>query len=481
MKLINPLVVIYILSAILLFTAVSFLLCIPLALIYRESPAPFVLSSLITRAISVILYLISRKASRERANIREGSLAVSLAWLVLSAAGSLPYLLSGAIPSFTNAFFETVSGFTTTGATILSDIESLPYSILFWRSLTHWIGGLGIIMFVIIIMPSLGMTANQLLPLESSLKEKIHPKTKSVAIRLLYVYLGLTVTQVLLLVAGDMNLFDSICHTFSTVATGGFSPKNTSLMDYSAWSQYIIAIFMFLSGVSFVIYYYIFNFNFRKVRYNDELWYYLSVTLFFGVLVSCILLANTTKPLETAFREGFFQVISIITTTGFASADYLKWPAAATIVVFLLLFSGACTGSSTGGIKMARHLLVFKNIRGALLRLVHPGMITQIRINNQAISNQQNLSGITFLIIYIILFLAGSIVLAITGLDPLTAISASASSLGNVGPGLGTIGPVHNFFHLSAIGKYICCLLMIIGRLEIYTFFILFTRSFWRI
>ncbi|HAX94851.1 MAG TPA: potassium transporter [Bacteroidales bacterium] len=481
MKLINPLVIIFILSTILLITAASFLLCVPVALLYDESPDPFLWSALIAAATSVLLYHISKKASREKANIREGALSVSLAWIVLSAAGTMPYLLSGSIPSFINAFFETVSGFTTTGASILSDIESLSYSILFWRSLTHWIGGLGIIMFVIIIMPALGMTANQLLPLESSLKEKIHPKTKSVALRLLYVYLGLTLVQILLLVVGEMNLFDSICHTFGTVSTGGFSTKNTSMIEYSAYSQYIIILFMFLSGVSFVIYYHIVKFNLRKVKYNDELWFYIAITMFFGTLVSCILLANTTLPLEPAFREGFFQVVAFITTTGFVSADYLQWPSAGMIILFLLFFAGASTGSTTGSIKMVRHLLVLKNIRSSFTRLVHPSMVTQIRVNNKPVTEQNNLSATSFLIIYIFIFLAGTATFVITGLDPLTAASAAATSLGNVGPGFGSIGPVFNYLHLPAISKVICSLLMIIGRLEIYTFFILFTRSFWKI
>lgn len=481
MKLINPLVIIFILSTILLITAASFLLCVPVALFYDESPDPFLWSALIAAATSVLLYHFSKKASREKANIREGALSVSLAWIVLSAAGTLPYLLSGSITSFINAFFETVSGYTTTGASILPDIESLPYSILFWRSLTHWIGGLGIILFVIIIMPALGMTANQLLPLESSLKEKIHPKTKSVALRLLYVYIGLTLAQTLLLVAGEMNLFDSICHTFSTVATGGFSTKNASMIESSAYSQYIVTLFMFLSGVSFVIYYHMVKLSFRKVKYNDELWFYLATTLFFGTLVSCILLANTTLSLEPAFREGFFQVIAFITTTGFVSADYLQWPAAGMIILFLLLFAGASTGSTTGSIKMVRHLLVLKNIRSSFTRLVHPSMVTQIRINNKPITEQNNLSAISFILIYVFIFLAGTMTLVITGLDPLTAASASATTLGNAGPGFGSIGPLFNFLHLSALSKVICSFLMIIGRLEIYTLFIVFTRSFWKI
>ncbi len=314
MKLINPLVILYILSTILFIEAVSFLFCLPVAFIYDESTDPFLWSSLISVSISVVFYLISRKSASEKVTNREGFLAVSLSWLVLTCIGGLPYIMGGSIHSFVDAFFESSSGFTTTGSSIFPDVESLPYSILFWRSFTHWIGGLGIIVFVIIILPTLGIAANHLLPLESSLKEKIHPKTKAVGLRLLYVYLCLTIVQVILLCLGDMNLFDSICHTFGTVATGGFSTKNNSIAGYSPYSQYIISLFMFLSGVSFVIYYYIVKLNFRKVKHNDELWFYIGTTLVFGTIATCVLLANTTKSLEPAFREGFFS--------GYLNSDY---------------------------------------------------------------------------------------------------------------------------------------------------------------
>jgi trk system potassium uptake protein len=481
MKLINPLVILYILSTILFIEAVSFLFCLPVAFIYNESPYPFIWSSLITVSLSVILYLVSKKASSEKIHNREGFLSVSLSWLVLSCIGTLPYVISGSIPSFVDAFFESSSGFTTTGASIIPDVESISYSILFWRSFTHWIGGLGIIVFVIIIMPTLGMTANQLLPLESSLKEKIHPKTKAVGLRLLYVYLGLTIVQIILLYLGDMNLFESICHTFGTVATGGFAIKNDSVAGYSAYSQYIIALFMFLSGVSFVVYYYIVKLNFRKVKHNDELWFYLGTTLFFGTIATCVLLANTTKSLEPAFREGFFQVISIITTTGYASADYLYWPPAGLIIIFLMLFAGACTGSTTGSIKMVRHLIVLKNIRNALTKLVHPNIISQIKLNNKPLSEKTNISIISFVILYLLIFLIGTVIIVILGTDPVTAASAVGTSLGNAGPGLGSVGPMSNYSQMPAISKVIFGLLMIIGRLEIYTIFVIFTKSFWKL
>jgi trk system potassium uptake protein TrkH len=325
------------------------------------------------------------------------------------------------------------------------------------------------------------MEASQLLPLESSLKEKIHPKTKAVGLRLLYVYLGLTIVQVILLYLGDMNLFESICHTFGTVSTGGFAVKNTSIAEYSSYSQYIIALFMFFSGVSFIVYYYIVKLNFRKVKYNDELWFYLGTTLFFGTIATCVLLVNTTKSLEPAFREGFFQVISMITTTGFASADYLYWPPAGLIIIFLMLFAGACSGSTTGSIKMVRHLIVLKNIRNALTKLVHPNVITQIKLNNKPLSDNTNISAISFVILYLFIFLIGTVIIMIIGTDPVTAASAVGSSLGNAGPGLGSIGPMSNYSHFPDISKLIFGLLMIIGRLEIYTIFILFTKSFWKL
>jgi trk system potassium uptake protein TrkH len=352
---------------------------------------------------------------------------------------------------------------------------------LFWRSFTHWIGGLGIIALVIIIIPSIGMTANQLLPLESSLKEKIHPRMQAVGLRLLYLYLGLTITEILLLSLGDMDLFDSICHTFGTVATGGFSTRNDSIAGFSYYSQYIIGLFMFLSGVSFIVYYYVVKLNFRKVKHNDELWFYIGTTLFFGTIATCILLANTTLSLEPAFREGFFQVISIISTTGFTSTDYLNWPKAGIIVIFVLLFAGGSTGSTAGSIKMVRHLVVLKNIREVLTKLVHPNVISQIKINNKPLSENTIISIISFVVLYLFIFLVGTVIVTATGLDPVTAASAVASSLGNIGPGLGSVGPVFNYSHLPEISKLIFSLLMIIGRLEIYTIFLLFTRSFWKL
>ena len=298
MKLVNPSSVLRILGNILRIESIAFLCCLPVAFIYKENPGPFIFSALISIVAAEGLFMLSGKRKMEKISTREGFLSVTLAWIFLTSFGTLPYLLSGAIHDFPAAFFESASGFTTTGSTAVANVEGLPYSILFWRSFTHWIGGLGIIMLVIIIMPSLGMTGGQLMNLESSLKSKIHPRTQGVGLRLLYVYLGLTIIEILLLCLGEMNLFDSICHTFGSVATGGFSTKNTSLSGYSAYSQYIVMIFMFLSGISFVVFYYLVKLNFRKVRQDEEMWFYILTVLFFGTLAMSVLVHPADKPLE---------------------------------------------------------------------------------------------------------------------------------------------------------------------------------------
>ncbi|MDY0099239.1 MAG: TrkH family potassium uptake protein [Bacteroidales bacterium] len=481
MKLINPLIILRILSTLFLLETVSFLSCLPVAHIYSEPPYPFLWSSLITISISVVLYLLTIRSAFDRITNREGFLSVSLGWIFFTALGALPYLLSGTITSFFDAFFESASGFTTTGASILQNVEILPHSILFYRSLTHWIGGLGIIVLVIIILPALKITRFQFLGLESSLKEKIHPKTKSVGIRLLYIYISLTVLETILLVIGGMNLFESICHSFGTVATGGFSTRNDSLASFSPYIQYIILLFMFLAGVSYIIYYYMVKLNFKKVKQNEELWFYLATVVIAGMVATAILFTKTSRPFEVAFREGFFHVISLVTTTGFASADYLLWPSAGFFLVFMLLFTGASTGSTTGGIKMVRHLLVIKNIRNAFVRILHPNVINQVRLNGKLLPEKNNISIMSFITLYIFIFIIGTIVIVATGVDLVTGASAVASSLGNIGPGLGNIGPMNNFSHFSDFNKLIFSILMIVGRLEIFTIYVVFTRSFWRL
>jgi trk system potassium uptake protein TrkH len=449
--------------------------------IYKESARPFILSSAITLFLSVVFYFVSREADSQKFTNRDGFLAVTLSWVIFSLLGALPYLISGSITSFTDAFFESTSGLSTTGSSILKNIEILPYSILFWRSLTHWIGGIGMIVILIIILPSIRATGYQLFSLESSMKEKIHAKTKAIVFRVLFIYLGLTLAEILLLNLGEMNLFDSICHSFGTVATGGFSTKNNNLAYYSSYSQYIVMIFMLLAGTSQVIYYYIVKFNFKKVRQNEELWFYMSVVLIAGTIATIILHVNSARTFEESFREGFFQIISIITCTGYSSTDYLLWPGAALILIFLLMFSGASTGSTGGGIRMARHLIVLKNIKNVFIKLNHPKSISFIKLNGKSVAENTNISILSFVVLYLFIFVLGTIIIVVTGVDTITASSSVATCMAGIGPGLGSVGPVSNFAHLPEISKVVLSILMIIGRLEIITVFTIFTRTFWKL
>jgi trk system potassium uptake protein TrkH len=481
MKLINPLLIIRILSTILLIETISFLFCLPVVFIYRESPSPFLLSAAISIFFSAVCYFISRGADPAKFSNRDGFLAVTLAWVIFSILGSLPYLIGGTIPSFVDAFFESTSGLSTTGSSILKNVEILPHSILFWRSLTHWIGGLGMIVILIIILPSIRATGYQLFSLESSMKEKFHPKTKAIVFRVLFIYLGLTLAEIILLNIGDMNLFDSICHSFSTVATGGFSTKNNSLAYYSSYSQYVVMIFMFLAGTSQVIYYYLFKLNFIKIRQNEELWFYIAVSLLAGAIATIILLVNSTRTFEEAFREGFFQIISIISCTGLSSADYTLWPGAALLLIFLLMFAGASTGSTGGGIRMARHLVVLKNIKNIFVKLNHPKSISFIKLNGKSVPENTNIAILSFVVLYLFVFVIGTIIIVIAGVDPVTASSSAATCMAGIGPGLGSVGPMSNFSGIPETGKVVLSLLMIIGRLEIITVFTIFTRTFWKL
>lgn len=451
------------------------------AIIYSEEFISFFISTFITLLFGTILLPVGNKLNDNFSMQRKDAyFTVTISWFVISLIGCLPYLFSGAIPSITDAFFESVSGFTTTGSSILTDIEALPKSILFWRSLTHWIGGIGIIVLVILVMPSLQIGGYQLFTLESSLQEKIRPKIKSVGQRLLYIYIALTIAEIVLLMAGKMSLFDSFCHAFGTVATGGFSPKNSSIGEYSPYIQYVIMVFMLLAGINFVIHYFLVHGEFKKVRKNEEFRFYLSMIIGIGLIITAILLIHTDKPFETAFRESFFQVISIVSCTGFATADYMVWPQFAWVLIFFSMFLGGSTGSTAGGIKMARHLVLFKNILRSFRQLVSPNAILPMKLNGNHISDDNNNSIITFIFVYLLVFAGGSMLVMVTGVNPGEAASMVATTMAGIGPGIGSVGPVGNFAHIPEAAKMILPFLMILGRLEIYTVLVLFSDNFWR-
>ncbi len=477
----NLMIILKVISRNLFILSGALLMSTFISIFYAEKHLPFLFSSIIAFVVGMAFYILTESKTNNIGITRKDAyLTVTLSWLFISLIGSLPYIFSGVIPSYTDAFFESISGFTTTGSSILTDIESLPKSVLFWRSMTHWIGGIGIIVLVIIVMPTLEIGGYHLFTMESSLQEKIQPNIKAVGNRLLLIYVCLTLIEIVLLILGGMNLFESTCHAFGTISTGGFSPKNTSIGDYSAYIQYVIMVFMLLSGTNFVIHYYLIKREFYKIRVNEEFRFYLIIVFIIGLIITSILFFEMNKPIEASFREGFFQVISIITCTGFASADYLLWPTYAWIMVFLAMFLGGSTGSTAGGIKMVRHLILIKNFARNFRQMIYSKAIIPIRLNNNAISEETNASILTFISIYFAVFIVGSLVLVLIGIDGKTASSAVASCMANIGPGIGTIGPASNFAHFPDSGKIILSFLMVVGRLEIYTVLILFSGNFWK-
>jgi len=480
-RIINFNIVFKIISRNLLILGVGLLTCIGVAVWFSEDITPFLLTALIAFTIGGILFFLIRKDKAEQPiHKKDTYFTVTLSWFLITLIGSLPYLFSGSIPSFVDAYFESASGFSTTGASILTDIEILPKSIIFWRSLTHWIGGIGIIVLVIVIMPSLKIGGYHLFSLESSLQEKIKPRIRAVGKRLLMIYVGLTMTEVILLLLGKMSLFDSLCHSFGTIATGGFGTRNSSIINYSPYIQYVIMIFMLLAGTNFLVHYYLLKGEFKKIRFNEEVRFYLTVIFIIGLVLTGIIYFQMDRSPEAAFREAFFQLISIVTCTGFASADYLLWPTAGWMIIFFSMFLGGCTGSTAGGIKMARHLIFLKNIRNYNRQIISPHAILPVRLNNNVINPETNNIILTFISVYILIFFAGTTILSFLGLDLATSASSVATCMAGIGPGIGTVGPVSNFAHLPEAGKILLSWLMIIGRLEIFTVIVLFSPAFWK-
>jgi trk system potassium uptake protein TrkH len=414
--------------------------------------------------------------------LRESYLTVTFAWVVISAFGSLPFLFTQSIDGFVNAFFETASGFTTTGSSILTDIESLPKSVLYWRSLTHWIGGMGIIVLVVAILPMLRVGGYNLFKSEASgiSYEKLTPRTASTAKRLWGIYVGLTVFQVVFLLFGEMDFFDALCHSFGTIATGGFSTKNASVGHFSSYSQYVIMVFMLLSGINFTLHYFTIKGKFSKLRENDELKTYLGIILLAGVVTTIVLnvLANTEW--EEAFRHGFFQVVSIMTATGFATDDYLLWPAQGWIIILILMFVGASVGSTGGGIKVIRHVVAFKSFMANMKRLLHPNSVILIRVNREKIMDEDVSAITSFIVLYLVTFLTGSVLMTFLGVEPVTSATSVLTTMGGIGPGFGSVGPASNFSSIPEAGKVLLSFLMILGRLELTTVFVLFTLDFWK-
>lgn len=453
------------------------------ALLYNEQDAlPLLWASLITLLSGLVLGFLFREKSNGFGK-KEGFLVVSLSWVVFSFFGTLPFLLTHSIPSFTDAFFETISGFTTTGASILNNPEALSHGVLVWRSITQWLGGMGIIVLSLAILPMLGIGGIQLFVAEvpGPSPDKLHPKVKETAKRLWAIYLVFTLSEIFFLLLGGMDLFDSVNHSLTTMATGGFSTKQASIAAWpSPYIQYVITFFMFLAGTNFTMAYFALKLKTSKVWKNEEFKVYTGFILLFTLIFTLAL--SFTRDMNTGanFRDAAFQVVSIMTTTGFVTADYLAWVPILVVLLFMLMFFGGSAGSTGGGIKIIRVWLTMKNSYLELKRIMHPNAVIPVRYNRRAVPERITSNILNFIVLYMLIFIFGVLVMAILGLDMTSAMGAVAASLGNIGPGIGSVGPMDNFAHLPAFGKWFLGFLMLMGRLELFTVLLLLSPVYWR-
>jgi len=481
---INYKIILSLLGLILILNGVFMLFCLPVSLYYGEKEwMALLLSCSVSLGVGVWLWFRNRSTENKELGKRDGYLIVTSSWLVMSLFGALPYVFSGSIPNYTDAFFETISGFTTTGATILTEIESVPKGILFWRSLTQWVGGMGIIVLTVAILPILGIGGMQLFIAESPglTPDKLHPRIKETAKRLWSIYLGLTILEAILLKIGGMGFFDAINHSLTTMATGGFSTKNASIAYYdSSFIHYVIVIFMFLAGTNFTLTYFGLNGKFSKFLKNEEFKYYLFFTVGLVLIVTFVLAVFKDYSFAEAFKVSAFQIVSIITTTGFITADYTQWLPFLTVLFVLLMFFGASAGSTSGGVKIVRHLVLVKNSVLEFKRQMHRSAILPVRLNGKAITSEITSNVLAFIIIYFIIFTVSCVIMTTFGVDTETAIGSVATSLANIGPGVGEVGPVGNYSGLPMAGKWFLSFLMLLGRLELFTVLIILSPFFWR-
>ena len=497
MKNLNYKIIIGFLGLTSMLNGVFMLIAYPFSLYHDEKEQWGILTAgLITITLGFLMWFFNRNAKKSL-HKKEGYLIVTFGWLMLTFTGTLPYILTDTIPIFTNAIFESVSGYTTTGASILNDIEILPKGILFWRSATHWIGGMGIIVLTIAVLPLLGIGGMELFMAEAPgpSADKMHPRITETAKRLWLIYFSFTITEFFLLKIAGMTWFDAINHSMATMSTGGFSTKNSSIAFYNnlPMVQYIISIFMFIAGANFVLSYFALKGKISRALNNEEFKYYffgvVGITIFVTVIILFFQDPNLQTTVshsmpwgknESAFRHALFQVIAITTTTGFVSADFTMWNSLATMIFFALFFVGGSAGSTSGGVKIVRHIIMIKNSILEFKKLIHPNAIIRVRYDKNSVHQKIVLNILSFFVLYMLIFITSSILLTFMGLDFTSAIGAAASSLGNIGPGLGSISPVNNYDGLTIAAKWFCSFLMIIGRLELFTVLILLTPFFWK-
>ena len=497
MKNINIKIIISFLGLTSMLNGLFMLLAVPFSIYYGEYEKWGILKAGITTVVIGFIFWFFNRNAKKNLGKKEGYLIVTLGWLMLTLTGTLPYVYTETIPIYTNAFFETISGYSTTGSSILTDIESMPKGILFWRSATHWIGGMGIIVLTVAILPLLGIGGMQLFMAEAPgpSADKMHPRITETAKRLWLIYFSLTITEFFLLKIAGMTWFDAINHAMTTMSTGGFSTKNSSIAHYngSPIIQYIIIAFMFIAGTNFILTYFALKGRIKKVFNSEEFRYFFFGTIGVTLLITYLivnhqdpnLVTNLEHPkiwgeTESAFRHAAFSVVSILTTTGFVSADFTMWSSMATAIIFALFFIGGSAGSTSGGVKIVRHIIMIKSSFYEFKKLLHPNAIIPVRYDGGSVPKSIIYNILSFFILYMLIFIVSSVLLTFFGLDFMSAMGAAASSLGNIGPAIGSVSPVDNFAHLTLPAKWFCSFLMLIGRLELFTVLILFTPFFWR-
>ena len=477
----------YVIGTLLLVTSIAMLFPIVVSLIYQEGDLnALFISAAVAFGLGLPLWWFT--PSNYELSFRDAVLIAVFGWVIISAVSALPFMIHGSIPSFTDAFFEMMSGYTTTGASILNDIESLPHGLLFWRSETHLLGGMGFLTLTLIFLPH-GMAGVRIFRAESSpgqviTKEKFLPRNRDAMIWLWSIYLGLNLLQVLLLWGGGMPLFDALCHAFGTVATAGFSTKNASIGYYgSAYFDWVITIFMFLGGMTFMLFYHMLKGEWNLVRLNTELRWYASIVGFFcGVSTLILWLNGSYDGFFEALRYASFQIISLLTTSGFTTADYELWPQAALMLLYVVCFIGACAGSTTSGIKIVHIVIIWKYMVTSIKKMFfQPRTILPIHLNQRAIDSFAiNLSICYFIANIFLIFVGASVMVLLDSMDYQTAMSSAISALMNIGPGFGEIGPSENFSQISAPGKWFLSWLMLVGRLEMFSALVLLFPSFWK-
>ena len=479
--------IINVLSTLLLFLCSTMLVPLIIAIVEQQSDLiPFILSFIITLITGSSLFFLTKKTKKDISH-REGFAIVSFGWFLCCIFGALPFYFHGSFGGITNCVFESTSGFTTTGSTILKEIENLPSGILFWRSLTHWLGGMGIIVLSLAILPLLGVGGMQLFKAEvpGPVTDKLRPRIGETAKLLWKVYVAISVIEATLLYFGGMSLYDAVCHTFGTMATGGFSTMNKSIEHYnSVYIDTVITIFMLIAGTNFSLHYTLWKGKYKSYLRDTEFKLYFSVFACFTILITSILYFGNFYPtLGEAIRKSSFQVASILTTTGFSTADFSKWTNVnwlAPSLLFMLMFLGGSAGSTSGGIKCIRAYLLIKIGYRELYKLIHPHAIVQVKLAGKVIDESILRSITGFFVLFMSLFIISGLILTAMGLDFITAFSAVIASLGNIGPGLGGVGPAENYSHIPYLGKWLLIFCMLLGRLEIFTILVLLVPEYWR-